>query len=294
MWAGIHILLLLSLLVPMVGFFSIHFLMVPLLIMFVISDLRQFVMVLIGMLIIMLVLPVSSLFLALTAFYLPAALAMGWQYRRGASVSSAVLAGIVAFIAVILLLLVIVYAAGIDVAGAFNNVIQSDPGVTAMLNSVLASEAQMDQALRLMTSMIPTVIIIFSLYNTVLGHWLGRKVLQAIWRPVEKLRPMKEWRLPRSLVICYLIVLVLSMFSGMRLDSTLGVILLNAAPLLMYAFALQGVGFLFFLASAKGWNRALPIAALVLLIFSPIAQLLAWLGVIDVASSLRSKVNPKV
>lgn len=294
MWGGIHVLLLLSLLVPLVNFVTIHFLVVPLMVMFVISDMKRFALVLGGLLLVFVLLPSGLFLLVLTAFYLPAALAMGWQYRRGATPSAAVLAGIVAFIAVMLVLLVIVNASGVDVAGSFKQAVMSDPNVMAMLGSVLTSEEQLDQALRLMTAMLPTVIIVFALYNAVLAQWLGRKVLGAVWRPVDGLKPMREWRLPRSLVFCYLIALVFSMFGGFNIDSTLGVIMLNAIPLLMYAFALQGAGFLFFLASVKGWGKALPIIALVLIVVSPLAQLMAWLGVVDVAFPLRNKLNSRV
>lgn len=290
LWGGIYLLMLFSIMTPL-NVLTLHVLLVPLLILLVVSDPMKSIMGIVALLIFpFLVLGGAGLFLSLlTLFYLLPAAAMAWQYRKEAGPGSAIIAGIVAFIAVILALLLISYSLSFNLSDFMASAIKQDPVLMPMLLSIIGSEAEIDRAIRFIVSLIPATIIIFSVYTTVAAHWLGRKLLSRYDKPVPKLKPMKEWRLPRSIIWYYLILLLLDLFFAFQPGSTMEVMLLNALPLLSYALALQGVGFLFYTADAKGWNRVLPVAGLVLVPFIP--QLIAWIGVLDMAFPLRSRMK---
>lgn len=294
LWTGMHILLLLSLVTPL-GFVTTHFLLIPLLVAFVVSDVRKFAIVYAAMIgLLMLVLGGAGLLLALfSLFYLVPAALMGRQYRKGASPGVAVISGILGVIGAALLALVVFYAAGFNIADGFKAYLRSDAGTLELMTQILGSEEELDLTIKLMVDMIPMMIITFAVYTTLLAHWLGRKILTRGGIEVGRLKPMKEWRLPRSLVFLYLIVLILELFVSVEPGSTLSVILINASPLLTYAFAFQAAGFLFFLADLRGWNRALPIASIVLMPVPGLAQLFAWLGVLDVSFPIRERIAEK-
>lgn len=290
LWGVIYLLLLLSLITPL-GVLTVHFILIPLMVMFVIFDLKRFVAVYAGVLIILVVIlrDLGLLLSIVSLFFLVPAAAMGRQYRKGAASGTAVSTGVIAFIAVLLIMLLVSTAQGVNFTEEISDYIHSDPSLMALMKSIFTTDENIDKAIDMMNSMVPMMMITFAVYYSVITHWLGRKLLSKLWKPVPKLKPMKEWMLPKSLVWYYLIVLVLELFVRMDTGAVISVILLNSVPLLTYAFALQGIGFLFFVVDAKGWNRALPIICIVLLPL--IAQLLAWVGVLDAAFPLRKRMK---
>src|SRR5690606_24384187 len=122
-----------------------------------------------------------------------------------------------------------------------------------------------------------------------------RKALVRSGETLPALKPAKEWMLPRSFVWYYLIAVVLSFFTKPD-GSLLFMVLLNVEPLLKLAFIVQAVGFVFFLASVKGWSSRRPVwitvgSVLVMLILPGFTQLFALLGLFDIAFPLRSRLK---
>lgn len=292
LWGSLFLLTILSVLSPL-NLITVNVILIPLLVMATLSDRIRFAIVFAAIVILpALLFGGYGLFISLMAlFYLPPALAMASQYKKEAGAGAAVLAGIIAFIATILAVLLIAFAFRFNLADFITDALTTDKALMSLLETLLGTQANVDDALKVLIAMIPVTIIFFSVYTTVVAHFFARKLLSRFWRPVPKLKPMKEWRLPRSIIWYYLILLIAELFIGFKAGSTMYVVLLNAVPLLTYALALQGVGFLFFTADAKGWNRALPVFSLVLLPFFP--QLIAWVGVIDMAFPLRSRMKSK-
>ncbi|MEX1029026.1 MAG: DUF2232 domain-containing protein [Paenibacillaceae bacterium] len=291
-WGVLYLLMLLSLVTPL-GLITINLMMIPLLLLFVMLDLKRFIIIYTVIAAILIVaIGNGGIVLAFVSMvFLIPSVAMGIQYRKGIASGTAVTTGIIVLIAVMLLLLLISSALGFNITDEFTKLLKSDANFMSMIHTIVQDEDQIDSYIDILISMIPMMIIMIAVYYTMITHWLGRKLLSRLWKPVPKLKPMKEWMLPRSMVWYYVIVLVLNMISEIDTGSTMSVIVLNSHPLLTYAFALQAVGFLFFIADIKGWNRALPIVALILLPFIP--SLLAWIGVIDVAFPMRKWARDK-
>lgn len=288
LWGGIYILMLLSLLTPL-SIITIHILIVPLVILFAVADrVPAFITVAIIMLLSAFILPGIGTFLSLlTLFYLTPAALMARFYRKDQNAGQAILAGIVSFIALILGLLVILSIFQFNLSEFMSTALKGDASLLAMLTNLFGAD-YIDQAIELLVLMVPLTIIIFSVYTVVLSHWVSRKVLTRYYLAIPKLKPMKEWKLPKSLIWYYLILLLLEMFFVFEKGSAVYVILLNAVPLLTYVIALQGIGLLYYIAEVKGWNRALPIVGIVLLPIMP--QLISWVGVLDLAFPVRSKL----
>jgi len=291
-WGGLYLLMLLSLITPM-GLITIHLMMIPIVVLFVILDRIRFLLLYAGIVTILIViLGGTGFILALSSlFFLIPSVAMGMQYRKESSSGTVVTTGIIVLIAIMLLLLLFSSALGANITEEFSKMLKSDPTFMAMINNVVQSEEQIDSFIDIMRSMIPMMIIMIAVYYTLVTHWIGRKLLSRVWKPVPKLKPMKDWMLPKSMVWYYLIVVVLDMFLVINTGSVISVIVLNSLPLLTYAFALQAISFFFFVSDMKGWNRALPIVGIILLPFIP--SLLAWIGVIDVAFALRKWAKEK-
>jgi uncharacterized protein YybS (DUF2232 family) len=289
-WGVLYLLMLLSLITPF-GLITINLMMIPLIVLFVMLDIKSFMKLYAGIVAVLIVglglvglLNLGILLVFMSMLFLIPSVAMGVQYRKGASSGPAVTTGILAIVGVMLLILLFTTALGVNISEEFTELLKANTSFMTMLNNMYGIE-NVDAFIDVMIRMIPMMIIMIAVFYTLITHWLGRILLTRLWKPVPKLKPMKEWMLPRSMVWYYVIVLVLNMFVVMDTGSTLSVIILNSHPLVTYAFGLQAVGFLFFVADLKGWNRTLPIVALILLLFIP--SLLAWIGVIDVAFPLR-------
>jgi uncharacterized protein YybS (DUF2232 family) len=289
-WGVLYLLMLFSLITPF-GLITINLMMIPLLVLFVMLDIKSFFTIYAGIAAVLIIglglvglINLGIVLVFISMLFLIPSVAMGVQYRKGASSAPAVTTGILALVGVMLLILLLTTALGVNISEEFTELLKSNSSFMSTLNNMYSTD-NVDAFIEVMISMIPMMMIMIAVYYTLITHWLGRKLLTRLWKPVPKLKPMKEWMLPRSMVWYYVIVLVLNMFVVMDTGSTLSVIILNSHPLVTYAFGLQAVGFLFFVADIKGWNRALPIVALILLLFIP--SLLAWIGVIDVAFPLR-------
>lgn len=269
--------------------------MVPLIVWMVMSPVKTFAPVYVGLMLIILFL-LGELGMVLTMvslLLLPASAIMARQYRKQINPFQAVVGGSLMMIGVILLLFIAMFAMQLDLAALYEQSITENPALSAMLSTMPGGEENLHVFVRLLIDMIPVVIIFFAIFQTVLSHWLARKVLSRFWKPVPRMKRMKDWRLPRSLIWYYLLVLILDMILPFESGTTVSVILLNALPLLTYVLAIQGIGFLFFLADAKGWNRALPITVIVaVILLGPVVQLVAWLGIMDLAFPLRERLKP--
>lgn len=290
-WGVLYLLMLLSLITP-IGLITVNLMMIPLLLLFVMLEFKRF-LILYAVIAAILIVGLGNLGIVLmftSMLFLIPSVVMGIQYRKGTS-SGAVTSGIIALIAVILLLLMFSSAVGFNISGEFEALLKTNPSMMTFMESIV-TDNQIDSYIDFMIRMFPVMIIMISVYYTMITHWLGRKLLTRMWKPVPKLKPMKEWMLPRSVIWYYVIVLVLYMITDMNSSSTLSVIVLNSYPLLTFAFGLQAVGLLFFIADLKGWNRLLPIVALILLVINP--GLLAWIGVIDVAFPLRKWLKERL
>lgn len=291
---GIHAFLLLSVLTPF-GLVSWQLQMVPLIAWMVLTPAKAFVPAYIGLLLLLQLLPggLGLVFGIVSLLFLPASAVMAWQYRKQAGPFQTAAAGALAWIGVLLVLFALLFAMRLDLAAVMEETLLADPLMGPWMQAMFGSGEQAYRAIRLLVDAIPMAIVMFAVYQAVLAHWLSRKILTRFWRPVSRMRPMKDWRLPRSLIWYYLVILLLDLVIPFEAGSLPSVLLLNAMPLITYAMAVQGIGFLFFLADAKGWNRALPIAAIVaVILIAPVVQLVAWLGVVDLAFPLRDRLKP--
>jgi uncharacterized protein YybS (DUF2232 family) len=144
--------------------------------------------------------------------------------------------------------------------------------------------------IRTLTQSVPVALITASFMYASVAQWLSRRALKLSGLEMPRFKLAKDWMLPKVLVIYYLIVLVLDLLISQNDGSFPAVAMLNLLPLLRFAFTIQAIGFLFFIADQKRWNRSIPLLlAVPVLLFPP----LSLIGVLDVAFPIRkSFVKP--
>ncbi|MFC0210950.1 DUF2232 domain-containing protein [Paenibacillus chartarius] len=291
-WSFVYILMLLSLIVPPLLLLTMWFLMVPVLVLYVKLDTKRFVLFYGASLAVVYVLTagIGPLLLAISLFFLPPVIVMGNLHKKKSAAKTVLTAGMVTLLAEALLSLVIGYAVGFDPVSKFQTsmteTIESYPeGFMGMVKTYT------DQYVQVIVQMIPFYLILFSYAFTAVNHTIARRILNRMGAELPGMKPLREWRMPKTFVVIYIITTVLYMALPAGDTSMMSTLVLNLHPLLTLVFVAQGLSFLFFTAHERGRSRALPIAAVVLLVllFPLLMYVYSILGVMDAALPLRER-----
>ncbi|MDQ1911161.1 DUF2232 domain-containing protein [Paenibacillus sp. GD4] len=296
-WSIVYILILLSMFfLPVINMVTSALVMVPVLVMYTKLPAKRFALhYAISLAVVYLVVSsisagwVGALILSIALFFLPPVIQMGNLYKKRASARSVITAGTVTLLGELLLGLVVSQLFGLNPLGKMKQfMLGSLNSLPAQLQELIPMDK--DILVQLMTQMLPVYMIGFGLFYAVVTHWLARKALVRSGESISKYKPIREWMLPKSFVWFYLISLIMEMFVR-DTHSVFFTLLLNLMPLLTFAFAVQGIAFLFYVAYSKGWNRALPIIGIIsLFVFPPAYFVISLLGVFDVAFPIRDRL----
>jgi len=219
------------------------------------------------------------------AFFLVPAAVTGHLYRRGANAKTAVVACFLTVLATLLLQMALAQAVfRFDPAAGIRDYLER---TAAQLGSGDPSmmpgnweEAVRDIAEGTM-AVLPTLLWFAAFVLTVVNQYVGRRLAGWAGVSVPGLPPIRTWRLPRHLVLVYLIALIAALFP---LEGFLSGAVNNLLPLLRLAFTIQAIGFLFFIADAKRWPRVVPVLlSAPVLLFPPFYLV----GLLDTAFPLR-------
>ncbi len=265
-WSLAYIVILLSILTPF-SVLTVSFLLVPLLVLYVKLPQRVFVIQYTVMLLLLLLLPwTGSLFLiTVSLFFLPPVVVMGKYYKARANARRVITAGVVTLLAEMLLSLVAAAAAGWNPVGKISRfMLESMKTLPPQLRSQF-NGTFWDQIAGLLVQMLPFFyLIVVALYFTMVTHAVGRRLLNRLGETWPGLPFLRDWRLPRTVVFLYVLALLVE--AGTKPNGSLvSMIVLNLLPLLTFAFTIQGIGFLFYVAYSNRWNKALPIAGIIVL-----------------------------
>lgn len=289
-WSGIYALFLLSLLTPF-GIFTIHFMMIPGLVLFMLLERNAFLLHYAAVLLLFFVITGSFGWpiILISLFFMIPTVVMGTLYKKDTPAHTVITAGIITWLALLVLVILLVSLFGpnvVDVVREF--MVESIHTVPEALRQDLP-EGLIDQVITMMTQTIPLYMITMAFWFVVITHALGNRLLKALGVEVSRMKPVREWMLPKSLVWYYLVALLLDLFTVKDSQSILVMILWNLIPLLTFAFAVQAISFLFYVVHVKNWNRALPLIGIALAFVMP--GIVSLLGVFDVAFDLRRRLR---
>lgn len=292
-WSIAYLLLLLSLSTPLLLITTL-FMIIPAVVLFTTLNTKQFIIhVLPIMLIVGLITPI---YLVIAVYFMIPALVMGRFYKKRASAMSTLLAGTVTILGEFLLLLLLGTALfNFDLSSYVNDVLQmvtsplSQLGTANPLISDLNFTSEDVNKISIMTiQMIPMTLIVSSFMIAVITHSIVRPILNSMEYAVPKLKPAREWRLPRSFIWYYLIGVIIQMlFSGSD-SNYMTMISANLLPLLRIGFMIQAIGFFFFVAHERKWNKIIPILLAIPIILLPPLRII---GIIDLVFPLRAFVT---
>lgn len=292
-WSIAYLLLLLSLSTPLLLITTL-FMIIPAVVLFTTLNTKQFIIHVLPILLIVGL--ITPIYLVIAVYFMIPALVMGRFYKKRASAMYTLLAGTVTILGEFLLLLLLGTALfNFDLSSYVNDVLQmvtsplSQLGTANPLISDLNFTSEDVNKISIMTiQMIPMTLIVSSFMIAVITHSIVRPILNSMEYAVPKLKPAREWRLPRSFIWYYLIGVIIQMlFSGSN-SSYMTMISANLLPLLRIGFMIQAIGFFFFVAHERKWNKIIPILLAIPIILLPPLRII---GIIDLVFPLRAFVT---
>jgi len=213
---------------------------------------------------------------------------MGLLYQKRRTALSAIVAGaIIVFLAYMALLAFSLFVLQIN----FDTVLQQ----ASRWKPPLMTAEQFQQQLNAAKLVLPTFFVVSSFFYSGLVHGLARVIGNRTGRPVPALKPLREWRFPRSLLYYYFLVLITLLLFGDKLGDTFWASAIsNLKVLLDILFTLQGLSLCLFAFHLKGWKILTPVLVVSLFIFPFLATILSLLGIFDLGVDLRKKLESRV
>ncbi|MCD9024830.1 DUF2232 domain-containing protein [Cohnella silvisoli] len=287
-WSAAALLLLLSLATPL-NFMTTFLIMTPFVVLYTMLKPKIFVLHLlpIGVIAYFLSGAYGPVVLTLAFFFLVPSIAIAHMYKRGSSARLAVTIGFVFVLAQLLLELALFSLLfNIDLKAELismltENLKQLETG------NIFAAGWAVDTANAFgdaIMTMLPMLLLLSAFLFTIVTHALSRLALRTVNIQAPALPLAKTWRLPRSLVLYYLVAMIASMAMPDDSGGYWAIVVSNLIPVLRFAFTIQAIGFFFFLADAKKWPRIVPlILCIPLMLFPPFYMI----GLLDAAFPLR-------
>lgn len=284
LWSGATLLLLLSIAVPLLNALSLVLMMVPIVILYTSLPKREFMIhmaIVYG--IATALLGPSVLIVGL--FFLVPSIVMGHMYKKKAPARKVLTAVILVLLGQLLLELVL-----FDLLLNFKLI----PEVRAFvresfeyMNKILLSpmsEELINAYVQWIVHSIPRMLITISFVLAVIAHAIARPILRRLGEETPGLQPAREWMLPRIVVFYYMVVLIADLLTPSQGDSFMTVALLNLIPLMQLVFSIQAMGFFFYIAHERRWQRVVPVMLSVLVFMFPPLSLI---GVLDAGFPIR-------
>ncbi|MEK3790073.1 DUF2232 domain-containing protein [Paenibacillus sp. FSL K6-1230] len=291
-WVVIYVLLLLSLLTPL-RLITSFFLIVPAAVLYALLPIRQFLLYIVGVAVVALI--ASPVLLLSMLYFLIPGLLMGMAYKKKAPALQALMTGTGVMVAMLLLLLLISTTLfQFDLSGYIREIVNQmvaplqDMTNNNPLTSINWTDQDTKEVADATVAMVPYALILTSFLMALITHVVTRPLLTAAGMDVPKMKPAREWRMPRALIWYYLLAVLIEWIAYGSSGGWATIIAANLIPLINICFVIQTIGFFFFLTHVRRWNPAISflLSALVLLIHP-----LRIIGIIDLAFPLREAIT---
>ncbi|YCA43665.1 YybS family protein [Bacillus sp. JZ8] len=287
------VLLLITIYVPALGVLAAFTLSIPFIIYTVRHGLKN------GIFMVIIAIPITLLLgtyvlLPFALMFGISGIVMGHLFSKTKLAYVVLLGGTVSF-ALTLLLQVVVASVflNVDLQGVFqqsvNDSIQRSEEIMKSVGQAPVEEEieLIRENMRMMTYLIPTLLVGAGVILAFITQLFSVPVLKRLGHKPVSFPPLRDLRLPKSLLWYYLITLVCSLIP---LDEgSFGYIaVINLLMVLQWLMFLQGVSFLFYYFHSKGRSKAIPVViTIIALVIPPAGTVLRIVGIVDLGFNLR-------
>ncbi|MGM7637476.1 YybS family protein [Bacillus sp. Hm123] len=294
------VLLLVSIYVPVVSTLSSLFLVLPFLVFSAKYSLKSSVMF--GLISLLVASVVGGLGAVPLAFMFGSTgIVMGSMVYKKLDKLSIFIAGSLTFLLNIILLYVsTILLTGVNVVTemneSFKRSFQESIGLMEELGQPLPEEAvkQFQEGFAFFNTLTPSLFVLFALTAVFLFTLVNFPILKKLKIDVPHFQPFRMWRMPKSILWYYLILLLLSFVAILEVGSLWYSAYVNLMFMLQFCLIIQGLSFFYFFADVKKWPKIVPIILTILsIVFLPLLYLVRLLGIIDLGFDLRQRLQQK-
>lgn len=215
---------------------------------------------------------------------------MGALYRSSTSTGTdVVLAGLVVG-TLVLLLGIFVAQYGFEVLTEFQRLWQEQWELAVEWVKDSVPDASVP-ALPPISAVLPLLLSMLIVPTVLLSAWLGRRLLKRSGFSEKRLPPFYRWRFPKSFLYFYLLATVALFLFGAENEAY--PFFSGLFMILECLFVVQGLSFLAFLLRSKGKSQGWLWPSVLALFFPPVAFLLLVLGILDVGTRWRERMEKR-
>jgi uncharacterized protein YybS (DUF2232 family) len=236
---------------------------------------------------------------AVTSSLMGGGMGVSYYYKKPAIVAL-VMGTVFSLTGLLITLFVSIYVLGLDQITSYQQLMNETIDQTVTFLQKMGQQIPKEQIdlirtqLSLLPRMIPFAMLLSSVISAMINHAIARKIAKRLGMQFQAFPPFREWRLPRSIIFYYTGVLILSLIPFARENEWVFSIILNARPLLEILIIIQGLSFIYFWAERKNWNKRYITVAVIfaaLFLFQGFAFILIFIGMMDFALDLRSRIS---
>lgn len=285
--------------VPFLGTIAVLMWPLPILVLIVRHGLKWGVMAVVvaGILTAALVEPMVSLRLALA--FAPGGVALGFGFRKDWSPVRTLTTGIVCSMAAKLAALALLFAlTGVEpFSSQFDIMEQSFDSSAEIYRNMGMTEAQIEESrttftenLSIVRLLLPLIVIMMGVMDTMLNYFLGGIVLRRLGHDVRTLPPFAEWRLPSIFAYLFGFSLVGAYWGSTRDISLLYQASLNAMMLATFAGMLEGVCVYTYASRHFRWPKFFSFAMITFIMLNGfLLRILCLIGLFDMVIDYRKR-----
>ncbi|EIJ80170.1 putative membrane protein [Bacillus methanolicus PB1] len=296
--AAYSVLLLITMYIPLLGMIVNFFLPLPFILFYAKNDTKTSFVFLIASVVISLV--------AGSIFAVPLALAygltgavMGYLIREQKNRGTVFIAGSLVFLLNLIIQYIVavtffqinfieemmkMFRESVDMSLEMLESIGKDPGQKAA--------EQLLSSVDMIETLMPSLFVVVSFINVFLIQLVSLPILKRFGVRIGKWKAFKDLTLPKNLLWYYLAVLLISMAVNPEEGSYLFSALLNLSFILQLCMIVQGLSFVFYFSSIKGYSAAIPVTVTILSLLLPIIlYVVRILGIIDLGFDLRQRLK---
>ncbi len=289
---------------PVIGILAALFWAIPIVLLTVRHGLRWAVMALLvsGVVMALVIEPVIALRMVIS--FGPTGIMLGYGFRKGWSGPRVLAMSMLASVLAKLLSLGLVFAITsvnpmeLQMDGlreSFETTFSAYEAVGVNEGELSKAKEQMSQSLDMVQMLIPLVIGLMGVVDTLINYYLAGCVMRRLGMAFPQLPPFSEWRLPVGFVYLMGFALVGTYWGGTREIDVLLRVAYNANMLALLAGLVQGISLLVFFAERHRISRILQAVIIFFLITNGLlAQIVAFTGFFDMVIDYRKKFSKKV
>lgn len=224
---------------------------------------------------------------------------LGYMYKKQKKPVEILIAGTLAYLIGIMLIYVAsIKFFNIDLMKQMQNmfsesIAQSEKIVSAAGMPISKEQKELfEQFNDVLQTLFPSLLVMASVCCSWITVMISGSVLRRLKHDVAPWPKFRDIQLPKSIIWYYVIFILLETFIKVEPTSYLHMVFSNLYVIFALLLVLQGLTFIAFLAYRKGFTKGVPIISFIVCMFIPMLfPLVTILGIIDLGTSLRSKIG---